>query len=407
MNTKVMDALLPGQSCFKVADYNEFTKLLRDVSCTKFSVNVDVGFSKWPGENQDRLIQCSNEPLELLVTVQPENNLHTITEDVLVEIPGNDYYKPYSVLFKQPIAYTQDKPATLSVTLSLKPGTKKILPEKIQYKVTMGDISEQREFDVEVIWFAKDFVSNDHLNIILDGGIGSGKSTVSNQIFNLFTGAPQLLTPCLTSKKSDTHTTKKLVRVAVAKQISIIPESERTSVQNLIMSKINLSIYDKWGTPDESKEEMSMGRLTSGCYRPDLMMGKQLLVDNPDKQYAIHAVIFVVPMDLFLDDAKVKPLNARIADALEVGITPIIAFTFMDKFEDGKDRERIRATAQQNLPIDRENMIYMDNYIEGDYNRTISKDMLTFQLLSRAFKIAKEVRNSQTDQTPVQRCVKL
>ncbi|KAM9956245.1 hypothetical protein ACTFIR_002956 [Dictyostelium discoideum] len=376
------EILFPGQHILIYKSYSDLCDSIEKI--TPSNVEIPFEYRIKPSENK---IQKSSDPLLIDFIIIPSSNKKSFeANEISIKILANDYYLGYEVLVDKQVDF--QNPFTARLILNLKNNsTTKSLPESIFFEVNIKKEPYIGYFHLDLSWFCADLKYPENINIIFEGVMGNGKTSMINLIYNLFTSNSTIDNHFLTARQSS-HVTTKIEFSPISALLNSKHRDENfLPIYQEIIDNLNLVLVDKPGMT-ATDAQLSCVLASLGCYSPETSMD-YVPLDKKNNIYECHSFIFVISLGTFLGQNPEKEMvKQKITECLsKAKIQPILAITFCDNFS--RDQMEVLKESIFELPVEKENVFFITPYIDNETNRIPSKDHLGWKLIKRAFEIGK------------------
>ncbi|EAL69797.1 hypothetical protein DDB_G0275033 [Dictyostelium discoideum AX4] len=347
------------------------------------SINCPINIEVFPHSNETQSIK---DDLYLDIVLKPDGNTSCIPSGSKIKFLPSKYYSGYTIQIKNDILFGH--PYEETIRLDYKKGQ----IEKSQYQNFPSHI----EFNIELfndkeniiegfIWlnicyFLGDLKSKYRVSIGVEGGIGNGKSTCLNGFVNLFNPTFDFVEYFIANRSNGDHVTRSVdctsLKEILQSKYDIHPVQES-------FKDIDIVWTDTWGFVDTDVElkHKAEGRIHHGTSKNDC------LIQLPNEEYRIDCFIFVVSIRNFNDATAMSKIEKKIQEVIKVGITPLMAITFVDSLTKNVFQELLNKVNE--LSIQKSNTFIINNYTENETTKDISKDIQYLRLLTKAVQLCK------------------
>ncbi|KAN0043301.1 hypothetical protein ACTA71_010946 [Dictyostelium dimigraforme] len=350
-----------------------------DILTTGCPINIEV----YPHRNETRPIK---DDLLLDVIIKLDDNTTLIPSNTKVKFRSNKYYSAYTIQLKEDLIFR--KPYEETIKLDFKKGQSETklfenFPSKIQFTIEIAnEIRDDDDDDnnnnnnnnnnniyqghvyLNISYFLGELKSKYSFNIGVEGEIGNGKSTLLNGLVNLFNPKNELEEYFMIVNHSiDSHVTTSFNNTSL-KEI-LASKQEIYPIQQSFQD-IDIAWSDSWGFMDGDLplKHKAKGRIHHGISRD------QCTIQQPLEHYCIDCFIFV-----------------KIKEAIAIGITPLLAITFVDTLTKNQYQEIIKSKIND-LSIQECNTFIICNYTEKETLKDITKDIQLLRLLTKAVQLS-------------------
>ncbi|KAM9993017.1 hypothetical protein ACTFIY_010473 [Dictyostelium cf. discoideum] len=223
----------------------------------------------FPG--QHILIYKSYSDLCEYFIIIPSSNKNSFeANEISIKILSNDYYLGYEVLVDEKVDF--ENPFTTRLILNLKNNsTTKPLPEYVFFEVHIINTPYTGYFYLDLSWFCADLKYPENINIIFEGVMGNGKTSMINLIYNLFTSNSTIDNHFLTARQSS-HVTTKIEFSPISALLNSKDRDENfLPIYQDIIDNLNLVLVDKPGMT-LTDAQISCVLASQGCYSPETSM---------------------------------------------------------------------------------------------------------------------------------------
>ncbi|KAK5577361.1 hypothetical protein RB653_002302 [Dictyostelium firmibasis] len=346
------------------------------------SLNCPVLIEVYPHKNETQSIK---DDLYLDVILKPDGNTSIIPAGSKVKFISNIYYSGYTIQVKNDILF--GNPYEETIKLEYKKGQIENIPfenfpSQIEFIIELlNDIENTHRGFVSpnISYFLGDLKSNCRISIGVEGSIGTGKSTCLNGFVNLFNPFSQFIDYFHANSSPNNIVTRTVNSLSLKEILS--SNQDFHPVQESFKD-IDISWTDTWGFIESSYrlKHKAEGRVHHGTPIDDFRIQKQ------NDKYCIDCFIFVVSIKELA--TSVNRIEKKIQEVINIGLTPMLAITFVDSMTKDQYQELMKRGLEQ-LSVHKCNTFIINNYTEKDNSKDISKDIQYLRLLTKAVRICK------------------
>ncbi|KAM9960821.1 hypothetical protein ACTFIW_009973 [Dictyostelium discoideum] len=360
-----------------------------DDGANNSSTNCPVNIEVYPHSIETRSIK---EDLFLDVIIKTDGNTTTIPAGTKIKFLSSKYYSAYTIQLKDDLIFGE--PYEETIRLEFKKGQLEKtqfehFPSKINFTIELSndrDNVHQGYVFLNISYFLGELKSKYSINIGVEGNIGNGKSTLLNGFINLFNPTDELVEYFIANRINDDHVTTSFNNTSLKEILS--SKQDIHPVQESFHD-IDISLSDNWGfiDTDVSLRYKAEGRIHHGVSK------NNCIVQQPLDRYRVDCFIFVVSIRNFGDKDSMARIEKKIREVIDMGITPLLAITFVDALSKNQYQELIRT--KNELSIQESNTFIINNYTEKETHRDISKDIQYLRLLTKAVQLCKILKEKQ------------
>ncbi|EGG20744.1 hypothetical protein DFA_00607 [Cavenderia fasciculata] len=304
-----------------------------------------------------------------------------------IEVQNSRFYQPWTQVLSQPMKHHQKVviPCTLakSFDATLNP------PPRIFFNILdpSGRVVTSGYFSIPTALFAGEFY--EPFSVVVDGVVGSGKSSLNNGLLNVFT-CGNVSYPFFTSKSTDSHGTEFFHFYPICVYVNKYAIF-KTALAIDIIKKLKLVLIDKKGIT-ATDNRVGYLDIFEGRYRPNDIKR----YSEQDARYSAQVCIYVATARSFLDASVLGIIQSKLRELVSIKAQPILAVTTCDTLT-AAEVERIKAIILSMGIVSEHNIMYMSNYIDENPERDIDRDYNNLALLLRAKSVAKNGNSSVED----------
>eukprot|EP01118_Nematostelium_gracile_P007113 TRINITY_DN2300_c0_g1_i1.p1 TRINITY_DN2300_c0_g1~~TRINITY_DN2300_c0_g1_i1.p1 ORF type:complete len:566 (+),score=123.86 TRINITY_DN2300_c0_g1_i1:204-1700(+) len=380
---KRLSAMIPGEPLFLIEDYAMLNDKIQQLKVAERKP-PPCRIKFYP-----KKIGRMRSDISLCVQLEPEPD-DPIPAQTRITFKENHFF--YSAL----IAVGQDIPIgqsrTFGVLLKVKPNANYVgsFPDTQNWTIEYPNGQKYGStFEIPVAWYCGDFlVTNEEeakvpTNILVWGKMGSGKSSLINDIIGIFDTTYEKVT-LASVLNAASHVTTRFTKFRISDYLRTKGETERK-----IASSLNLNIWDTWGLTNDNYKAPLIKSIVDGKLKENTEM--EHITEAADPQRRIHAVILPIPIGAGLETALLTQLHELLKIFTDLKIRPVIVCTMCSQM----DRESVTANYKaivKELGVQEDMVILHDNYTKEA--RNIRQDLRIRAILEKAYKLAKETRTS-------------
>ncbi|KAK5576023.1 hypothetical protein RB653_007161 [Dictyostelium firmibasis] len=388
-SVKYLQLLLPDQKVIPLSKNlsQDFKKLIGSgynnntigddakILPTNCPINIEV----YPHSNETSSIKNN---LLLDVVIKPDGNASLIPAGTKVTFCSSKYYSGYTINLKDDLVFGE--PYEETIILEFKKGQIENFPSKINFTIQIAndkDNLHEGHVALNISYFLGELKSKFRCCIGVEGGIGNGKSTLLNGFVNLFNPTNELEEYFITNRSIGTHVTTSFSNTSLKEILS-----SKQDIHPLQQSfhDFDIAWCDSWGFTDS---DISLKYKADGTLYHGVSKDK-CIIQQPLDCYRINCFIFVVSIINFAEINALTKIEKKIMEVIDLGITPLLAITFVDTITINHYQDIMRAKPF-NLSVQDSNIFIINNYTEKETHRDITKDVQYLRLLTKAVQLCK------------------
>lgn len=261
------------------------------------------------------------------------------------------------------------------------------MPELLSYSLTVPGVGIYKgSLNMRLAWLTKDFLGTPEYNILINGSMGSGKTSLLNGLANLF-GIEEKLQKYHLAFKDDGHVTTKYTCFPMAHHID-----ENTDFGYFVSKNLRFRFWDSWGINGHNYDALTFvpflrGTIPDGMEMPPDIEGRptpvpQGMIRDVDPLAVIHAVLFVMPIGTALEQEKLDIMRNHIKMILRRGIRPLIVVTFAGTIASEKELEESYQRIVNATGLEVTDVVLIDNYT-SELLRNMQKDLKYWEILAK------------------------
>eukprot|EP01118_Nematostelium_gracile_P007116 TRINITY_DN2300_c0_g1_i4.p1 TRINITY_DN2300_c0_g1~~TRINITY_DN2300_c0_g1_i4.p1 ORF type:complete len:746 (+),score=168.89 TRINITY_DN2300_c0_g1_i4:204-2240(+) len=382
---KRLSAMIPGEPLFLIEDYAMLNDKIQQLKVAERKP-PPCRIKFYP-----KKIGRMRSDISLCVQLEPEPD-DPIPAQTRITFKENHFF--YSAL----IAVGQDIPIgqsrTFGVLLKVKPNANYVgsFPDTQNWTIEYPNGQKYSSaFGIPVAWYCGDFlVTNEEeakvpTNILVWGKMGSGKSSLINDIIGIFQTESEKVAVA-TVLNAASHVTTTFTKFPVRGYLQ-----KKGGTEEIIASSLNLNIWDSWGLTEDNYKPSLITSIVEGKLKENTEMDTTIETEPADHQRRIHAVILPIPIGAGQETALLRRLHELLIIFLRLKLRPIIVCTMCSQMDPESVTANYEAIVKE-LGVQEDMVILHDNYTKEA--RNIRQDLRIRAILEKAYKLAKETKTS-------------